>query len=141
MLTVFVTYHYFLGLRTLTVIQDAEKLVNKNRPKDDQLDMNAIGYDDPNVYEMIGTGKCDGIFQLESAGMKNFMKELKPESLEDVIAGISLYRPGPMEFIPKYIKGKNNRESISYDCKELEPILSTTYGCIVYQGATRSSLK
>ena len=123
----------FLGLRTLTVIQDAEKLVNKNRPKEEWLDMNAIGYDDQNIYEMIGTGKCDGVFQLESAGMKNFMKELKPESLEDVIAGISLYRPGPMDFIPKYIKGRHNSESIVYDCKELEPILKTTYGCIIYQ--------
>ena len=92
----------FLGLRTLTVIQDAEKLVNKNRPKEQWLDMNAVGYDDPNIYEMIGTGKCDGVFQLESAGMKNFMKELKPESLEDVIAGISLYRPGPMDCAKRF---------------------------------------
>ncbi len=123
----------FLGLRTLTVIQDAEKLVNKNRPEGDKLDMNSINYDDPNIYEMIGSGKSDGVFQLESTGMKNFMKELKPENLEDVIAGISLYRPGPMDFIPKYIKGKQNPESIVYDCPELIPILKTTHGCIVYQ--------
>lgn len=123
----------FLGLRTLTVIKDAEHLVNKNRPEGEKLDMNNIDYDDPNIYEMIGSGKCDGVFQLESTGMKNFMKELKPENLEDVIAGISLYRPGPMDFIPKYIKGKQNPESIVYDCPELVPILKTTHGCIVYQ--------
>ena len=123
----------FLGLRTLTVIKDAEKLINKNRPADNKLDMNNIDYDDPNIYEMIGSGKCDGVFQLESTGMKNFMKELKPENLEDVIAGISLYRPGPMDFIPKYIKGKQNPDSIVYDCPELVPILKTTHGCIVYQ--------
>ena len=123
----------FLGLRTLTVIKDAENLINKNRPDGEKLDMNSIDYDDPNIYEMIGSGKCDGVFQLESTGMKNFMKELKPENLEDVIAGISLYRPGPMDFIPKYIKGKQNPESIVYDCPELVPILKTTHGCIVYQ--------
>ena len=123
----------FLGLRTLTVIKDAENLINKNRPEGEKLDMNNIDYDDPNIYEMIGSGKCDGVFQLESTGMKNFMKELKPENLEDVIAGISLYRPGPMDFIPKYIKGKQNPESIVYDCPELVPILKTTHGCIVYQ--------
>ncbi len=123
----------FLGLRTLTVIKDAENLINKNRPEGEKLDMNHIDYDDPNIYEMIGNGKCDGVFQLESTGMKNFMKELKPENLEDVIAGISLYRPGPMDFIPKYIKGKQNPESIVYDCPELIPILKTTHGCIVYQ--------
>ena len=92
-----------------------------------------IDYGDKKVLDAIGTGKCEGVFQLESAGMKNFMKELKPQSLEDVIAGISLYRPGPMDFIPKYIKGKNEPESITYTCKELEPILEPTYGCIVYQ--------
>ena len=123
----------FLGLRTLTVIKDAENLINRNRPEGQKLDMNNIDYDDPNIYEMIGSGKCDGVFQLESTGMKNFMKELKPENLEDVIAGISLYRPGPMDFIPKYIKGKQNPESIVYDCPELVPILKTTHGCIVYQ--------
>ena len=123
----------FLGLRTLTVIKDAENLINKNRPEGEKLDMNNIDYDDPNIYEMIGSGKCDGVFQLESTGMKNFMKELKPENLEDVIAGISLYRPGQMDFIPKYIKGKQNPESIVYDCPELVPILKTTHGCIVYQ--------
>ena len=123
----------FLGLRTLTVIQDAQKLVNKNRPESEWLDMDKVDYDDPNIYEMIGSGKSDGVFQLESTGMKNFMKELKPENLEDVIAGISLYRPGPMDFIPKYIKGKQNPDSIVYDCPELIPILKTTHGCIVYQ--------
>ena len=121
----------FLGLRTLTVIKDAVDLVEKNHGI--KIDVDNIDYDDKKVLDSIGTGKCDGIFQLESAGMKNFMKELKPQSLEDVIAGISLYRPGPMDFIPKYIKGKNEPESISYECKELEPILEPTYGCIVYQ--------
>ncbi len=121
----------FLGLRTLTVIQDAVRLVRKNY--DREPDLNRIDYNDKNVLDFIGTGKCDGIFQLESAGMKNFMKELRPQSLEDIIAGIALYRPGPMDFIPKYIKGKNDRQSVSYECKELIPILEQTYGCIVYQ--------
>lgn len=85
------------------------------------------------VFEMIGTGKTEGVFQLESPGMRQFMKELKPQNMEDVIAGISLYRPGPMDFIPKYIAGKTNRDSIVYDCPQLEPILAPTYGCIVYQ--------
>lgn len=123
----------FLGLRTLTVIQNAVRLVNKNKEAYEQLNMEAIDYDDKNVYSLISSGKTDGIFQLESAGMKSFMKELKPRNLEDVIAGISLYRPGPMDFIPKYIKGKNEADSVQYDCKELEEILSPTYGCIVYQ--------
>ena len=121
----------FLGLRTLTVIKNAVDLVEKNHGI--KIDVDNIDYDDKKVLDSIGTGKCDGIFQLESAGMKNFMKELKPQSLEDVIAGISLYRPGPMDFIPKYIKGKNEPESITYVCKELEHILEPTYGCIVYQ--------
>ncbi len=121
----------FLGLRTLTVISDAVKLVEKNHGI--KIDVDNIDYNDKKVLDSIGTGRCDGIFQLESAGMKNFMKELKPQSLEDVIAGISLYRPGPMDFIPKYIKGKNEPESVTYVCKELEPILEPTYGCIVYQ--------
>ena len=121
----------FLGLRTLTVIKNAVDLVEKNHGI--KIDVDHIDYDDKKVLDSIGTGKCDGVFQLESAGMKNFMQELKPQSLEDVIAGISLYRPGPMDFIPKYIKGKNEPESISYVCKELEPILEPTYGCIVYQ--------
>jgi len=120
----------FLGLRTLTVIQDAEKLARKKNP---EFSIDNINYEDKNVYDMISTGKCEGIFQLESAGMKNFMKELKPQSIEDLIAGISLYRPGPMDFIPQYIKGKNNPGDITYDSPMLEPILKPTYGCIVYQ--------
>ena len=138
----------FLGLRTLTVIQDAVRLVNerlKSLPETDSfyqkmkqlhgvpLDINNINFEDEEVFRLISSSKTEGIFQLESAGMKNFMKELKPDSLEDIIAGISLYRPGPMDFIPKYIKGKNNKDSISYECKELEPSLEPTYGCIVYQ--------
>ena len=121
----------FLGLRTLTVIQDAEKLASKSAGR--EINVDAIDYDDKAVLNSIGTGKTDGVFQLESAGMKSFMKELKPQSLEDIIAGISLYRPGPMDFIPKYIKGKNHPELITYDCPQLEHILAPTYGCIVYQ--------
>lgn len=121
----------FLGLRTLTVIQNAVQLVEKNTGK--KIDIDHLGFDDKAVLESIGTGKTDGIFQLESGGMKNFMKELKPQSLEDLIAGISLYRPGPMDFIPQYIRGKNDQSSIVYDCPQLEPILAPTYGCIVYQ--------
>lgn len=134
----------FLGLRTLTVIKDAVDLIEKNygvRIDVDHIDYNdgkdpdavMMDYDDSKVLASIGTGRTDGIFQLESAGMKNFMKELKPQSLEDIIAGISLYRPGPMDFIPKYVKGKNEKDSISYVCSELEAILEPTYGCIVYQ--------
>lgn len=123
----------FLGLRTLTVIQNAVRLVNKKLDSTHKIDIDHINYDDKNIFNLISSGKTDGIFQLESAGMKNFMKELKPRNLEDIIAGISLYRPGPMDFIPKYIKGKNETESILYECPQLEPILSPTYGCIVYQ--------
>ena len=121
----------FLGLRTLTVIQNAVKLAEKSSGK--KIDIDNIDYDDKSVLASIGTGKTDGVFQLESGGMKSFMKELKPENLEDIIAGISLYRPGPMDFIPKYIKGKNSSGPITYRCQELEPILAPTYGCIVYQ--------
>ncbi len=121
----------FLGLRTLTVIQNAVRLIEKKTGI--FIDVDKIDYNDPAVLASIGTGHTDGIFQLESGGMKGFMKELKPRSLEDVIAGISLYRPGPMDFIPKYIKGKNDPDSVSYDCPQLEPILKPTYGCIVYQ--------
>ncbi len=121
----------FLGLRTLTVIKDAVGLIQKNHGV--SIDVDAIDYHDKKVLDSIGTGRCDGIFQLESGGMKSFMKELKPQSLEDVIAGISLYRPGPMDFIPKYIKGKNEPQSATYVCPELIPILEPTYGCIVYQ--------
>ena len=121
----------FLGLRTLTVIQNAVKQVEHNYGI--HLEMEKIDYNDNQVLESIGTGKDEGVFQLESGGMKSFMKELKPENLEDIIAGISLYRPGPMDFIPKYLKGKNDRAAITYDCPQLEPILGPTYGCIVYQ--------
>ena len=121
----------FLGLRTLTVIQNAVKLIKKD--KDISLDIDNIDFNDKAVLDSIGTGRTDGVFQLESGGMKNFMKELKPRNLEDIIAGISLYRPGPMDFIPRYIKGKNNAASITYLCPQLQPILEPTYGCIVYQ--------
>lgn len=121
----------FLGLRTLTVIQNAVRIAEKSIGR--KIDLAKIDYNDKAVLDAIGTGRTEGVFQLESAGMKNFMKELKPQSLEDIIAGISLYRPGPMDFIPKYIKGKNNPSSIKYDCPQLEEILAPTYGCIVYQ--------
>ena len=121
----------FLGLRTLTVIQDAVHLIEKREGK--PFDINKIDTEDPKVYEMISQGRTEGVFQLESGGMKTFMKELKPESLEEIIAGISLYRPGPMDFIPRYVKGKVDKDSIRYDCPQLEKILKPTYGCIVYQ--------
>ena len=145
----------FLGLRNLTVIQNAEKLVNeailaeaaKAEPGNAEtgraagagtgaprlLDIDNIDLSDPNVLNMIGRGDTEGVFQLESAGMTSFMKELKPERFEDIIAGIALYRPGPMDFIPKYLAGKRNASSVTYDCPELMPILEPTYGCIVYQ--------
>ena len=121
----------FLGLRTLTVLQDAVAMIQKDHGV--KLDLDHIDFNDKKVMESIGTGKDDGVFQLESSGMKSFMKELKPESLEDIIAGISLYRPGPMDFIPKYLKGKNDPAAITYTCPQLEHILKPTYGCIVYQ--------
>ena len=121
----------FLGLRTLTVIQNAVKMIEQSTGV--FLDMQKIDYNDKKVLDSLGTGRTDGVFQLESSGMKNFMKELKPQSLEDVIAGISLYRPGPMDFIPQYIRGKNRPDTIRYDCPQMEPILKPTYGCIVYQ--------
>ncbi|MBR1670539.1 MAG: DNA polymerase III subunit alpha [Butyrivibrio sp.] len=127
----------FLGLRTLTVIKDAVNFANRSlgaHPGDpNYINIDEINYNDSAVLSLIGSGKCDGIFQLESGGMQSFMKELKPKSLEDIIAGISLYRPGPMDFIPKYIAGKNDESSITYQTPELEPILRPTYGCIVYQ--------
>ena len=121
----------FLGLRTLTVIQDAVKMIEKDYGV--KLDLEHIDYDDKKVMDSLGTGKNEGVFQLESGGFKTFMKELKPTTLEDIIAGISLYRPGPIDFIPKYLKGKNDPASITYTCPQLEPILKPTYGCIVYQ--------
>lgn len=121
----------FLGLRTLTVIHDAVNYVEKSQGI--RLDMERLNYNDPAVLKYIGTGKTEGIFQLESSGMKSFMKELRPGSLEDIIAGISLYRPGPMDFIPKYLRGKNDAQSVTYSCPQLEPILEPTHGCIVYQ--------
>ena len=121
----------FLGLRNLTVIQNAQKLVERETGQ--PLDLARIDHNDSGVLGMIGAGLTEGVFQLESPGMKSFMKELKPSSLEDVIAGIALYRPGPMDFIPQYIRGKMHPDEVSYDCPQLEPILSSTYGCIVYQ--------
>lgn len=118
----------FLGLRTLTVIQNAAHMAGYE--DDTMMD---IDFEDKNVYDMIGAGKTDGVFQLESGGMTQFMKELKPQNMEDIIAGISLYRPGPMDYIPQYIEGKNHQDSVTYDCPQLEPILEPTYGCIVYQ--------
>ena len=115
----------FLGLKTLTVIKNAANMAG--------ITMDGLKYDDPKVFDFISTGKTVGIFQLESAGMQSFMKELRPRNIEDVIAGVSLYRPGPMDFIPSYIKGKNSPDAITYDCPEMEPILEPTYGCIVYQ--------
>lgn len=121
----------FLGLRTLTVMRDAVELIKQNTGK--EIDLDKIDFEDANVYKMLGRGKTIGVFQLESPGMTSFMKELKPESLEDIIAGISLYRPGPMAEIPRYIRNKNNPDKVEYETPELEPILGVTYGCMVYQ--------
>ena len=121
----------FLGLRTLTVIHDAVQFIENTTGR--HIDVDAIDYNDPKVLASIGTGRTEGVFQLESGGMKSFMKELRPQNLEDVVAGISLYRPGPMDFIPKYIQGKNHPDAVTYACPQLEPILKPTYGCIVYQ--------
>ncbi len=121
----------FLGLRTLTVLRDTADMVKDRYGKDIVFD--AIPLDDPNVFKMIGEGDTVGIFQLESKGMTSFMKDLKPNSIEDITAGISLYRPGPMDQIPKYIKCKHDPSAISYDHPLLEPILNVTYGCMVYQ--------
>ncbi len=121
----------FLGLRNLGVIRNACRMIAENGG--DVPDMDHMEYNDDKVFAAIGTGKTEGVFQLESGGMRNFMKELKPRNFEDIIAGISLFRPGPMDFIPKYIKGKNSEGEVSYPCPELKPILAPTYGCIVYQ--------
>lgn len=121
----------FLGLRTLTVMSDAVKMIKYNRGID--IDLDKIDFEDKEVYKMIGEGKTAGVFQLESAGMTSFMKELKPDSLEDIIAGISLYRPGPMAEIPKYIECKRNPGKLKYDTPQLEEILNVTYGVMVYQ--------
>ncbi|MDO4805562.1 MAG: DNA polymerase III subunit alpha, partial [Lachnospiraceae bacterium] len=117
----------------LSEAKDLKTPLDMNRNSDDPLDLRKIDYNDPAVMDMIGRGRCEGVFQLESAGMKSFMKQLKPRSLEDIIAGISLYRPGPMDFIPKYIRGKEHPDAITYECEEVRPILEPTYGCIVYQ--------
>ncbi len=121
----------FLGLRTLTVIRDAVRFIEKNTGR--HVDISRLGYDDPAIFAYLGTGKTDGVFQLEGSGMKNFLKDLQPRDLEELIAGISLYRPGPMKFIPKYIRGKNHPDEVTYACPQLAPILVATHGCIVYQ--------
>lgn len=121
----------FLGLRTLTDIHEAIKYIKENHGV--EIDFTKMSYDDPAVFELISSGNTEAVFQLESGGMKKFMMDLQPTSLEDIIAGISLYRPGPMDFIPKFIKGKREPDKIEYEDPCLIPILSTTYGCIIYQ--------
>lgn len=121
----------FLGLRNLGIIKDAINLIKDSTGEDIKID--EINLAEPGVYQMIGRGETEGVFQLESAGMKQFMKELKPESIEDIIAGISLYRPGPMDQIPRYVKNKENPDKVKYKHELLEPILDVTYGCMVYQ--------
>ena len=121
----------FLGLRTLTVIRQAKDFVLQQTGQ--KIDFSRMRYNDRKVFDMISTGRDEGVFQLESSGMKSFMRELKPANIEDLIAGISLYRPGPMQFIPDYIRGKNDPASVRYLTPQLEPILSDTYGCMVYQ--------
>ena len=121
----------FLGLRTLTVIRDALDLIEKNYGK--KIDFSKMDYDDPKVYELLSSGNTLGVFQLESAGMRSFMKQLKPDNFEDIVAGISLYRPGPMDSIPTYIENKNNPDKVKYIHESLRPIMEVTYGCLVYQ--------
>ncbi len=121
----------FLGLRTLTDIDKTIKIVKETTGE--EFDFEDCQYDDPNVFELIASGNTDAVFQLESGGMKRVMKDLKPDCLEDIIAGISLYRPGPMQFIPDYIKGKRDPKSVHYAHPMLEPILGVTNGCMVYQ--------
>lgn len=121
----------FLGLRTVTVIQDTVKLIKQTTGRD--IDIDNIDYNDKNILGLMSQGRTDGMFQLESEGMRNFMMKLKPQSLDDVIAGVALFRPGPMQFIDDYIRGKENRELVHYDTPELEEILESTYGCIIYQ--------
>ena len=121
----------FLGLRNLTVINNTVKLIEKTRGE--KLDLSKIDYDKKEVYDLISSGNTDGIFQIESAGMKSFMQELRPTNLEDIIAGIALYRPGPMDSIPKYVYNKNHPDKVTYKHELLEDILNVTYGCIVYQ--------
>ena len=121
----------FLGLRTLTVIRDALDLIEKNH--NIKLNFSAMEYDDPKVYELLSSGNTLGVFQLESGGMRSFMKQLKPDNFEDIVAGISLYRPGPMDSIPNYINNKNNPGHVEYLHEKLKPIMEVTYGCLVYQ--------
>ncbi|MGL5328898.1 MAG: DNA polymerase III subunit alpha, partial [Peptostreptococcaceae bacterium] len=121
----------FLGLRTLTVIRDALDLIEINYGR--KIDFSKMDYDDPKVYELLSSGNTLGVFQLESAGMRSFMKQLKPDNFEDIVAGISLYRPGPMDSIPTYIENKNNPEKVTYIHDSLRPIMEVTYGCLVYQ--------
>ena len=121
----------FLGLRNLTVIRDALKMIEANHGV--KIDFSKMDYDDPAVYELISSGNTLGVFQLESSGMRQFMMNLRPDCFEDIVAGISLYRPGPMASIPTYIENKKKPQHIKYIHKSLEPILSVTYGCMVYQ--------
>ena len=121
----------FLGLRTLTVIRDALDLIEKNYNR--RINFSKMDYDDPKVFELLSSGNTLGVFQLESAGMRSFMKQLKPNNFEDIVAGISLYRPGPMDSIPKYIDNKNNPSHVTYLHEKLRPIMDVTYGCLVYQ--------
>ena len=122
----------FLGLRTLTVIQHSVREINRNHNMHLEIDTGCAAMDDPKVFELISHAKTEGVFQFESSGMKSFLKELQPDCFEDIVAGVALYRPGPMDFIPKYIQGKHNA-AVSYTHEALKPILSNTYGCIVYQ--------
>ena len=129
-MTVFVTYFYFLGLRNLTVIDDAQKFIRRKYP---DFDIEKIPLDDKKTYSLMSKGLTDGVFQFESGGMKNVLRQFGPESIEDLTAILSLYRPGPMDSIPKYIHNRHNPQDISYETPLLKPILDVTYGCIVYQ--------
>ena len=121
----------FLGLRNLTVIRDALRMIEQNHGI--TIDWAKMGYDDPEVYRLIADGNTKGVFQLESGGMTDFMKNLRPTCFEDIVAGIALYRPGPMDSIPKYIENKKHPDNIKYVDPHLKPILDVTYGCLIYQ--------
>jgi DNA polymerase-3 subunit alpha len=121
----------FLGLRNLTIVDNAIRIIKETRGE--TIDIDAINYECPEVYELIASGNTDGIFQIESPGMRRFIQEMKPTCLEDIIAGIALYRPGPMDQIPRYIHNKNHPDEVTYKHPKLEPILNVTYGCMIYQ--------
>ena len=128
----------FLGLRYLTIMSDTEKQIRLSEPN---FDLRKVPFDDEKTYELLSSGKTDGIFQLESGGLKKLLINMRPRNLEDIILAISIYRPGPMDSIPEFLENRQNPEKIHYAVPELKKILDETSGCILYQGATRSQVK